>query len=199
MMQYYIYLFHDHRPQVNSTGELVELQVVSPFCLMKLPPSSIPFQAWSINCIAMYMLNNNTQLPITFVLWVAIIYVTPLHTRNNLWCFCPTAIIGRRKQTHADTSRHTQMQADKHRWTQMHADKHRHMQTNADASRRTQTHADECRSMPMNTDTQTNTKSSVWASRCVQTLDVCSRTFGRHYSTWIHVITYTKSGYVWCT
>ena len=51
----------------------------------------------------------------------------------------------------------------------------------ADAHRRTQTHADERRC------TQTNarqTASSVWAdaiSRCVQTLDVCSRTFRMYY------------------
>ena len=151
-MQYYIYLFHDHRLQVNSTGELVEPQVVSPFCLMKLPPSSIPFQAWSINCIAMYMLNNNTQLPITFVLWVAIIYVTPLHTRNNLWCFCPTAIIGRRKQTHADTSRHTQMQVDTRRCKQTNTDERRCTQTSADTCRQTQTQADEHRHTQMNAD-----------------------------------------------
>ena len=59
------------------------------------------------------------------------------------------------------------------------------MQTHSDEHRRsrwTQTYADKCRR------TQTNarqTASSVWAdatSRCIQTLDVCSRTFGTYYS-----------------
>ena len=64
---------------------------------------------------------------------------------------------------------------------QTHADAHRRMQMNADARRRTQTNADERRQMQTNA---RQTVSGVWAdatSRRVQTLDICSRTFGMYY------------------
>ena len=53
---------------------------------------------------------------------------------------------------------------------------------NADAHGRTQTHTDEHRHMQMNA---RQTASSVWAdatSRRIKMLDVCSRTFGTHYT-----------------
>ena len=67
----------------------------------------------------------------------------------------------------------TALLADTHGDTKTHADAHRRTQTNADADERGQT--------------QTNawqTAFGVWAdatSRRVQTLDVCSRTFGMYY------------------
>ena len=108
-------------------------------------------------------------------------------------------------QTHADERKHEGMQQTR----MCHVDARRHKQTrirckrmHADARRQTQTHAGECRCMQMHIDasgcTQTQTDasgcaqtnaeqtvSSVWAdttSRCVWTLDVCSRTFGMYYS-----------------
>ena len=68
-----------------------------------------------------------------------------------------------------------------HRRTETHGDAHRRTQAHADERRCTQTHADKRRH------TQTNTKQTVygvWAdatSRRIQTLDVCSRTFGMYY------------------
>ena len=59
--------------------------------------------------------------------------------------------------------------------SQMHTDIHRRTQTNVDECGRTKTNADERR----------RTVFGVWSdatSRRVQTLDICSRTFGTYYS-----------------
>lgn len=89
---------HDHKLQVTSTEELVEPRVV------KLSPSSIPFQTWRhchVYVITVLSCQSRLFLPqwlhgcmdLELLSYRASCHL--LHIRNNLWHFCPVAVINR--------------------------------------------------------------------------------------------------------
>ena len=115
-----------------------------------------------LRCLLITCMERFYHLLLCFILKQMELILTNMSFYTDAW---------RRMETHGDARRRTETHGDAHRRTQMHADERRCTQTHADKRRHTQTNAKQ-------------TASGVWAdatSRRIQTLDVCSRTFGMYY------------------